>query len=250
MTSTLITPKQAKETATIYNVGKLLSAGTSNYKTGKNKKGVTFIMYLAAGTQNSKGINLCPMMSLGCEASCLETAGRGKMRPVKNSRLNKSEYYVSDKLSFLVQLAHEIICKIKYYRNKDTTLYFRLNGTSDVDFLGQIKRHLGIDFLTFDNVVFYDYTAILGKATKYASADNYVHTFSRKENNEETCLKALSLGFNCAMVFAGELPKTYKGFPVVSGDITDLEMLEYKGTILGLSAKGKAKKDMSGFVIR
>ena len=246
----MINFKQAKQNATVYNVGKLLSAGTSNYKTGKNTKGVTFIMYLAAGKQNSKGVNLCPMMSLGCEASCLETAGRGVMRPVKNSRLNKSEYYVSDKLSFLVQLSHEIMSKISYYRNKETTLYFRLNGTSDVDFLGQIKRHLGIDFLTYDNVVFYDYTAILGKAKKYASDDNYVHTFSRKEDNEATCLEALNLGFNCAMVFAGDLPKTYKGFTVVSGDLTDLEMLDYKGTILGLTAKGKAKKDESGFVIR
>ena len=249
----MITPKQAKNNAkTIYNVGSLLSAGTTNAKTEKNDKGRTFIMYLAAGYQNSKNINLCPKASLGCLASCLETAGRGRMKPVKNSRLRKSEYYVSDRLNFLIHLAAEIASKIQYYRNKDTTLYFRLNGTTDVDYLGQIKRHLGIDFLTFDNVVFYDYTAILGKAIKYKNADNYIHTFSRKEDNEETCFDALKLGFPVAMVFADDIPNTYKGYKVVSGDITDIEMLKYadEGIILGLSAKGEAKKDDTGFVIR
>ena len=51
-------------------------------------------------------------------------------------------------------------------------------------------------------------------------------------------------------VFLNELPQTYKGFKVVNGDATDNEMLKYKGVILGLKAKGDAKKDISGFVIR
>ena len=36
---------------------------------------------------------------------------------------------------------------------------------------------------------------------------------------------------------------------VVDGDKTDSEMLAFKGIILGLKAKGKARKDNSGFVI-
>jgi len=248
----MITTKEAKQVGKQeYNVGHLLSAGTTNYKTSKNKEGRTFIMYLAAGYQNSLKINLCPKASLGCLAACLETAGRGRMTPVKNSRLRKSEYYVSNRLSFLVHLAAEIMSKIVYYRNKDTTLYFRLNGTSDVDFLGQIKRHLGIDFLTFDNVIFYDYTAILGKAKKYDLNDNYFHAFSRKEDNEPDCIAALNLGHPVAAVFSGDLPSSYKGYKVVSGDISDIEMINYAGQSvwLGLSAKGEAKKDLTGFVI-
>ena len=239
-----------KSIRALYNVGKLLSPGTTNYKTAKNEVR-TFIMYLAAGYQNSKNINICPKASLGCLAACLEEAGRGIMRPVKNSRLNKSEYYVSDRLAFLAQLATELMNKIKFYRRKqDTTIYIRLNGTSDVDFLGQIKRHFGIDFLSFDNVVFYDYTAILGKAKKYLGT-SYFHAFSRKEDNEETCFEALKLGIPCAMVFKNELPETYKGYKVVNGDIDDVQMIKYagQGVILGLTAKGKAKNDTSGFVI-
>jgi hypothetical protein len=62
-------------------------------------------------------------------------------------------------------------------------------------------------------------------------------------------MKALKMGANVAAVFAGNLPQTYKGFQVVDGDKTDLEMLSYKNVILGLKAKGEAKNDTSGFVI-
>ena len=40
-----------------------------------------------------------------------------------------------------------------------------------------------------------------------------------------------------------------KCIKVVDGDKSDLEMLKYNGVILGLKAKGEAKKDATGFVI-
>jgi hypothetical protein len=39
------------------------------------------------------------------------------------------------------------------------------------------------------------------------------------------------------------------GFPVIDGDKTDIEMINNNGVILGLKAKGKAKKDLTGFAI-
>ena len=45
-------------------------------------------------------------------------------------------------------------------------------------------------------------------------------------------------------------PITYKGYRVVDGDKTDLEMTKYKNVVLGLKAKGDAKKDTTGFVIQ
>ena len=48
-----------------------------------------------------------------------------------------------------------------------------------------------------------------------------------------------------------KLPKTYKGFKVVDGDKTDLEMTKYKNVVLGLLAKGtEAKQDKTGFIIK
>ena len=74
----------------------LLSKGTTNAKTAKNSL-KTFILYLAPYNQNSKKINICPKASKGCAAACLFTAGRGSQNSVKNARINKTEYYLSNK---------------------------------------------------------------------------------------------------------------------------------------------------------
>jgi hypothetical protein len=88
----------------------------------------------------------------------------------------------------------------------------------------------------------------LGKVKKYAGT-NYVLTFSRSETNHSECVDALALGANVAVVFKGGLPSTYLGASVIDGDKSDIVMLENKGGVLGLTAKGKAKKDDSGFVV-
>jgi len=62
-------------------------------------------------------------------------------------------------------------------------------------------------------------------------------------------LRILNKGGNVAVVFRGELPKSYLGFPVVNGDDTDLRFLDPKGVIVGLVEKGLAKKDQTGFVV-
>ena len=60
---------------------------------------------------------------------------------------------------------------------------------------------------------------------------------------------ASSAGMNVAVVFKKELPDTYFGKKVINGDDTDLRFLDEKNVIVGLKAKGKAKKDTSGFVV-
>lgn len=231
-------------------VKNLLSKGSTNTKTAKNNL-ETFILYLAPERQNSKGVNLCPKASKGCAAACLYTAGRGKFTNVKKSRINKSEYYISDKITFINQLSKEIVKIAAKSIKQNKKIAIRLNGTSDQDFISIIKKYNNLDLLNdeqFKNLVFYDYTAILGKIKKYINT-SYSLTLSRKEDNEQDILKALKLGGNVAAVFRDELPTKYKGYNVVNGDSSDLEMLYNKNVILGLKAKGDAKKDKSGFVI-
>ena len=58
-------------------------------------------------------------------------------------------------------------------------------------------------------------------------------------------------------MFRKELPAFYLGYPVIDGDKTDRRFLDRKmfniadgqGFIVGLKAKGKAKKDRTGFVV-
>jgi len=231
-------------------VKNLLSKGSTNSKTAKNNI-ETYILYLSPERQNSKGVNLCPKASKGCAAACLYTAGRGKFTNVKASRINKSEYYISDKKIFINQLSKELVKIAAKSIKQNKKIAIRLNGTSDQDFISIIKKYNNLDLLNsdqFKNLVFYDYTAILGKIKKYINT-SYSLTLSRKEDNESDILQALQLGGNVAAVFRDDLPTTYKGFEVVDGDKSDLEMIYNKNVILGLKAKGEAKKDKSGFVI-
>jgi hypothetical protein len=88
---------------------------------------------------------------------------------------------------------------------------------------------------------------VLGR--KVADIPNYFLIFSQADGNEADVSRAMVKGMNVAAVF-DEVPETYMGKTVINADETDLRFLDPKGVIAGLKAKGKAKKDYSGFVIR
>jgi 3-hydroxyacyl-CoA dehydrogenase len=51
------------------------------------------------------------------------------------------------------------------------------------------------------------------------------------------------------VVFNGDMPSIFKGMKVIDGDKTDMRFLDKSNRVIGLKAKGKARKDTSGFVI-
>jgi hypothetical protein len=114
-----------------------------------------------------------------------------------------------------------------------------------------LRRYSGIDFLEnfYDNLLFYDYTPNPNYIKKYQNS-NYKLTFSRKEDNEQKCIEILNNGGNVAVVFANELPELWHGYKVINGDDTDLRYFDPENVVIGLYAKGKAKKDLTGFVVR
>ena len=118
---------------------------------------------------------------------------------------------------------------------------FRLNGTSDIAW----EKHDVIQ--QFPAVQFYDYTKILGR--KVEALSNYHLTFSQADGNEEDVQKAIDKGMNVATVFRKKLPVAHMGIPVYDGDDSDLRFLDPKQVVVGLKAKGKAKKDTTGFVV-
>lgn len=250
-----------RPTPAAYRIPKnLLSKGTTNAKTAKNTLD-TFILYLAPATQNSRGADLCPYRSQGCTAACLFTAGRGKFGSVKDARINRTEYLLSDPKTFLAQLALELKAINKRYQKRGETAAVRLNGTSDRDFVYLLKKRAGLDVLQLEALKFYDYTKDPHRVKRYAGS-SYTLTFSRAEDNEPQALEILQNGGIVSAVFADRLPQFYKGFEVIDGDQSDDLMIKAaqavnvlkrtrkgQGIILGLKAKGDAKKDASGFVI-
>jgi hypothetical protein len=225
----------------------LLSKGTTNAKTVKNAM-PTFILYLAPYRTALSSYNVCPMATKGCIESCLFTAGRAGIFPaIQIARIRKTTFFLENQLGFLNQLLSEL-AKIN---SKGIKTAIRLNGTSDIDFIKLIRIKLKTDILSFKNLVFYDYTKIPNKIETYKN-ECYTLTFSRSETNWEFCESVLKAGKNVSALFDHKkpLPKTYNGFKVVDGDKSDIVMMKHKGVILGLKAKGKAKKDTTGFVIR
>ena len=47
-----------------------------------------------------------------------------------------------------------------------------------------------------------------------------------------------------------EIPTSWEGMDVISGDDHDLRFTDPHSKIIGLQAKGKAKQDNSGFVVK
>jgi hypothetical protein len=220
----------------------LLSKGSTNAKLAKNER-ESFIMYLSPHTNNSKGINLCTGATEECVLLCLYDSGFASVfASVNEARQRRTEFYVTDKENFIIQLAKEIN---EFILNADgKEVLFRLNGTSDLDFLYLLKKYADFDFMkTPDNVFFYDYTKIFGKIVKYGHcSDKYKQTFSFSGENKEQCIEALKLGNNVAMVYKGTMPTIWNGYEVVDGDVSDEEMFKYSGKVLALKLKGNKQK--------
>lgn len=229
---------------------KLLAVGT-NAKTIKGDKAseyLTAILYMAPHKGNTKGVNLCPKASQGCTAACLNTAGRGKLNSVQKARIAKADYFVSDREAFLEQLHRELLDFSRYARLRGKKPAVRLNGTTDILW----ERYL--DMGLYPEIQFYDYTKWSWKERiKAIRTPNYHLTFSRSEDTTDSQMIDYTNRLNemnIAVVFADKaLPESYLGFPVIDGDKTDLRFLDPTGVIVGLTAKGDAKKDTSGFVI-
>jgi hypothetical protein len=166
---------------------------------------------------------------------------------VQLSRINRTKFWAADRQLFYTKLGNELLMIAATYKKAAV----RLNGTSDIDHLDLLKRYTGIDFLAkkYKNIKFYDYTKNINMVKKYAGS-NYHLTFSKSECNDKQLQQALELGANVAAVFSHTLPATYLGYKVVDGDLTDYRPDDGKNVVVGLIAKGPAKKDKSGFVIQ
>jgi hypothetical protein len=152
----------------------------------------------------------------------------------------------------------DLVADIKLAIKQSTRLglipVIRLNGTSDLSFEKYPVMVDGVEYINimaaFPEIQFYDYTKILGRKVKGIA--NYHLTFSAADGNDSDVSKAIQQGYNVAVVFGIKktlpMPESYLGMPVFNGDESDLRFLDPKGVIVGLYAKGKAKKDTSGFV--
>lgn len=226
---------------------KLLSTANPKIQKGTKLGYLSFILHLAPSDLSGK--NTCPKATKGCIAACLNTAGRGGMfkrgentNMIQKARIRKTVSFFEDRAQFMYDLYKDIQKAIKFAERKGLIPVFRLNGTSDLSW-EKYDMLPGLNvFECFPTVQFYDYTKVLGRKT--AGYANYHLTFSKADGNDSDVADALLAGMSVVAVY----DKIPQGVP--SADETDLRFLDAKGVMLGLKAKGRAKKDYTGFVIR
>jgi hypothetical protein len=238
---------------------KLLSVGNPKTLKGMKQGFNTYIMHLAPA--DVSGYQTCPKATVGCKAACLNTAGRGGMfkkgettNTIQKARIRKTKMFFENRQEFMADLVKDIELAIKQSIKKDLIPVIRLNGTSDLSFEkyevirnGVLYRNI---FAAFSDIQFYDYTKVLGRKVK--DIQNYQLTFSAADGNDKDVESAMYNGMNVAVVFGIKktlpMPEYYNGVQVFNGDESDLRFLDPKNVIVGLYAKGKAKKDETGFV--
>jgi hypothetical protein len=203
------------------------------------------------------GVQLCANAKIaGCEKPCLFTAGRGAMSNVMLSRLRKTLYFNQYRDLFMAQLSREIALEKAKAKRQGYILIVRPNGTSDV-------RYENIPVDGFDNIMdahsdvqFYDYTKLANRKNVPANYD-LTFSYSGVEAYQPFVAKAVANGERIAVVFRNRAiveqmlanNETFLGLPVVDGDDTDIRHLDPRGAIVALYAKGKARRDQSGFVV-
>ena len=230
---------------------KLLSTANPKIQKGTKLGYLSFILHLAPATLSGK--ETCPKRTAGCTAACLNTAGRGGMfkkgettNMIQKARIRKTQYFYEARDYFMQDLYEDIQKGIKMATKLGLTPVFRLNGTSDLSWEKYTINDKNL-FELFPTVQFYDYTKVLGR--KVSQYKNYFLIFSKADGNDSDVAEAILQGMNVAAVF-DKVPEGYMGRPVINADEHDLRFLDAKGVIAGLKAKGRAKKDYSGFVIR
>ncbi len=280
-----ITAKVAKEPQERPTVSSLLSV-SSDAKTIKNKKfgyltGVQYMM-----PHKGSGItNLCKYASDGCIEACLNTAGRGSFDPnIAIARKKRTILFTYHKEYYFNRLIKEIESLVRKADREGLIPNIRLNGTSDIPW-----ERVKVDgenniFELFPNIEFYDYTKypyIYRQDVFLKKNYHLTYSFSEKTVKEEMHSN-LDNGRDVAVVFdickrnykskcftkcTCPLPKyatfdeiVYKSsdvHTVIDGDVHDLRFRDFKnnknwqkGAIIGLRAKGRARKDYTGFVVR
>jgi hypothetical protein len=234
----------------------LLTRGNPKIEKGMKMGYLTHILHLAPF--DLSGYQVCPNAD-GCQIPCLNLAGRGGMfrrgentNNIQKARIRKTRQFFESREWFMARIVKEIQNAIKYAKKHNLIPVIRLNGTSDLPWEKFRVALNGVEYRNimdaFPNIQFYDYTKIYGRKVP----SNYHLTFSRSANNELNVIKAIQSNMNVAVVFDNKkpMPETYMGLRVINGDDTDLRFLDDKNVIVGLKAKGPAKKDNSGFVVR
>jgi hypothetical protein len=269
---------------------KLLSQGSTKINKSNTIQDEYFsrILYLAPDNLADGKRTVCPYAKVAkCSEACLNSAGMGKFSNVQQARVRKTLLFLNDQTEFMNLLIKDIRKFLKECEKLGKKPALRLNGTSDIQWenIPTKNNHFGISkmyllqryakyfegyghpewkpckeivdlgwqeanniFELFPQIQFYDYTKIPTRKVSHIS--NYHLTWSYSQANDKYASLFEKVPYNKAVVFFDALPSMFKGLKVIDGDKHDMRFLDKTNSVVGLLAKGKAKQDDTGFVIK
>lgn len=230
---------------------------------------------------NRSGYEVCSHASPGCRWACLNTSGKGGLgvsfrsgtpeqvnNAVQMRRIERTLLFFRHRDAFFKLLTRDIsmmeefaaryvfdrfdaanrpVFRLRSSNAPRMRVCVRLNGTSDLPWESIRAAGYANIMAAFPSVMFYDYTKIPGRRP----LSNYHLTYSWSEMRE--CEAASRdyrrIGVNTAVVFDA-LPAKWKNLPVIDGLNHDFRFLDPKNVIVGLTPKGFAARDTTGFVVR
>jgi hypothetical protein len=224
--------------------------GESSAKTVKGEQ----IGYLTAICYLTPDDELCPHARLaGCMESCLRSAGRGALNSVQKARALKTKFFRQNRLAFMLSMCADVWSLVHRAKRMNFIPLVRPNGTSDIPYENIPIIDGKNIFQLFPDVQFYDYTKHPSRNLTGKTAGNYDLTYSFSAiTPKKVSIKGLTNSANArtAVVFLNraDIPTTFRGWPVVNGDDTDVRHIEPRRVVVALYAKGRAKQDRTGFV--
>jgi len=236
-----------------------------NAKLAKNGESYLTIPLTLAPHKASGIGNLCSFATTPCIDGCLNRSGMATADSsvtdhIMAGRIARARLYFQDRSQFLAMYRRELSNALRLAKKNGLKAISRPNVLSDIDWA---KTHRDL-ILEFPDIMFYGYTKNPYAMMRFIDGQypsNYYLTFSRSDKNENKCLEILGRGGNVTVIFDTKysgrskhpLPSSWKGFPVIDGDETDLRFLDPKGVVVGLRAKGllrRPENQDTGFVVK
>lgn len=255
-----------EKTLAKYGISYLGSISQSAKMMASYRNGViTYCIYLAPHNMATPNENktVCAF-SEHCAPYCLNGSGRNKadilVHGFKESNINiarikRTLMWWNNREDFMRLCVHEIKRYRKYAEKMGMGFSVRLNGTSDLNVEQFIDPDSGLNVLQlFSDVQFYDYSKAYARSLylikKYK---NYDVTLSYDGFNENACRDFLRQGGRVAVVFdtlTGDMPISFCGYKVESGNEFDMRYLNSPKCVIGLRYHRTANDYKSGKYIR
>lgn len=244
----------------------LLTIGNPKTLKGERYGYLTAGLHLAPHTVSGV-MNTCPWAD-GCQGPCLNTAGRGGIpradratldvgggltvpdNVIQRARIRRTRDFHADRSGFVARLSDDVRRFERYALARDFVPVVRPNVLSDIPW-----EHVAPAlFADFPGVQWIDYTKGRRRFERFLSGDfpgNYYLALSRSASLTWAEADAyLQRGGTVVVVFDGPPPARWRGRDVTPGDAHDLRFTDTPGTWVGLKAKGRARRDVGGFVVR